>query len=83
MAAVSKDKEITRKNPNLEKVKVTFPKIRGSKNNDIVILVNGKAWQIQRGVEVEVPRYVLKVYDLSERNKDDAERYIISQTAKV
>ena len=29
--------------------------------DDLIVSVNGKAWQIQRGVEVMVPRYVAEV----------------------
>lgn len=66
--------------PNLELVRVKFPKMRGSSDQDIVIMVNGKAWQIKRGVSVEVPRYVLKAYDNNEKNRDEADSYIMEQT---
>lgn len=33
--------------------------------DDVIVNVNGKAWQIQRGVDVEVPRYVAKVIENS------------------
>ncbi len=64
-----------------EMVEVTFPKLRGTKEQDILIIVNGRAWQIQRGIKVKVPRYVLETYDNSERSRDEADRYIMEQTA--
>jgi hypothetical protein len=66
---------------NLERVKVKFPKMRGSSEQDIIIVVNGKAWQIKRGVTVEVPRYVLKAYDNNEKNRDEADSYILEKTS--
>ncbi len=66
--------------PNLEKVRVKFPKMRGTSEQDIIIMVNGKAWQIKRGVTVEVPKYVLKAYDNNEKNRDEADSYIMEQT---
>lgn len=68
--------------PNLEEVEVTFPKIRGTKDQDIIIIVNGKAWQIQRGKPVKVPRYVLKAYDNSERSRDEADKYVMANAGE-
>lgn len=33
--------------------------------DDLIVNVNGKAWQIKRGVNVEVPRYVAEVIENS------------------
>ena len=68
--------------PNLEEVEVTFPKIRGTKDQEIIIIVNGKAWQIQRGKQVKVPRYGLKVYDNSERSRDEADKYVMANAGE-
>ena len=60
-----------------ELVKVKIPKLHGKKaDKDIVITVNGMSWQIQRGVTVEIPRYVYEVYRCSESQMDEAEGYI-------
>ena len=35
--------------------------------DDITVIVNGKIWRIQRGVEVMIPRYVYNVIKQSEK----------------
>lgn len=40
--------------------------------DDIVVIVNGYAWQIQRGVTVMIPRHVLHAIENSERQKSEA-----------
>ena len=37
--------------------------------DDITVTVNGTTWQIQRGVEVMIPRYVKKAIDDAEAQK--------------
>jgi hypothetical protein len=37
--------------------------------DDVVVSINGKTWQIQRGVNVEVPRFVHDLIMTSERQK--------------
>lgn len=39
---------------------------------DVTITVNGKNFQIRRGVQVEVPQYVAEVYYNSEAQKEIA-----------
>jgi len=40
--------------------------------DDIVVSVNGKAWQIKRGMKVMIPRYVLYAIEDAERQKMSA-----------
>jgi hypothetical protein len=40
--------------------------------DDIAVIVNGYPWQIQRGVTVQIPRYVLHAIENSERQKAEA-----------
>ncbi len=69
-----KEKEV---GPEFEKVKFKFPALRGKDADpDIVITVNGKEWQIRRGVFVEIPRYVLETYLCSEKAEREADDYI-------
>lgn len=41
----------------VKKVKLTIPKTK-YQTEDYYLAINGKSWQIQRGVPVEVPEYV-------------------------
>lgn len=66
---------------NVEMVNVRIPALRGKDaDKDIVLIVNGKAWQIQRGVEVEIPKYLYDVYLCSELAKDEAAEFIEENT---
>lgn len=42
-------------------VKITLMRDNKNYQGDVFVGVNGKTWQIQRGVEVEVPDYVAEV----------------------
>ena len=48
-----------------EKVKVKLFKDNGKYKDDVFVAVNGKSWLIQRGKEVEVPRFVKEILDAS------------------
>lgn len=50
-----------------ELVKLKLFKDRGKYSADVVVIHNGKTWQIKRGVEVEVPRKVYEIVAASER----------------
>lgn len=58
-----------------EKVKITFPKIRGDKDQTIFVGVNDENYLIQRGKEVEVPAYVVEVIRNSEAAMDEADAF--------
>lgn len=44
-----------------EKVTINLFLDNDKYKDDLIVNVNGKAWQIKRGVDVEVPRYVAEV----------------------
>ena len=44
-----------------KKVKITLMRDNKNYQGDVFVGVNGETWQIQRGVEVEVPEYVAEV----------------------
>lgn len=44
-----------------ELVKIRLFKDRGKYSSDVTVIHNGRAWQIQRGKEVEVPRKVAQL----------------------
>lgn len=46
-----------------QKVKVKLFKDTERYKDDVTVVVNGKVWRIQRGVEVELPMYVWKVVE--------------------
>lgn len=54
-----------------ELVPVRIPKDSRNKG-DVLVTVNGKKFQIQRGVEVKVPRYVAQVLDNKQRMEEVA-----------
>ena len=63
--------------PAFEKVKYKFPTLRGKDADpDIVIVVNGREWQIRRGEYVEIPKYVLDAYLCSEKADREADDFI-------
>lgn len=43
--------------------------------DDLIVIVNGKTWQIQRGVTVMIPRYVYLAIAQAERQKAAAARH--------
>lgn len=47
--------------PAEKMVKITLMRDNKNYQGDVFVGVNGKTWQIQRGVEVEVPDYVAEV----------------------
>lgn len=46
--------------------------------DDVIVNINGKAWQIQRGVPVKVPRFVKEVLDSSAK-QDAATRRMVQK----
>lgn len=64
-----------RENELHEMVKIKLRKDRNSKLSDLFVSVNGKAYLIKRGVEVEVPRYVAKVIEDAEEQEERAIDY--------
>ncbi len=72
--AETKEKVEKTENPH-ELVKYRAFKDNGKYKDDITVIVNGKPWRIQRGVEVEIPRYVYNVIIQSEEQDLKAANY--------
>ena len=69
-------KEKVAKTENLDElVKFRAFKDNGKYKDDITVIVNGKSWRIQRGVDVEIPRYVYNVIIQSEEQDLKAANY--------
>lgn len=49
--------------------------------DDVIVNINGKAWQIQRGVPVKVPRFVKEVLDSSAKQDAATRRMVQKLTA--
>lgn len=61
--------------PVSDRVKIKIDRIPGQKEQeDVVIAVNGERFQIQRGVEVEVPKKVADAFELWQRERAEAEK---------
>lgn len=54
---------------------VKIPLERGKKNDDVYVAVNGRTWQIKRGIDVEVPERVAEALRLSEEQLFKAYEY--------
>lgn len=69
--AEAKTKEVQSKETNWdERVELMIPRDMSNPNDgEVSIIVNGKIFQIQRGVTVQVPRYVKQAYLDSEAQK--------------
>ena len=57
----------TKKEQKEEMVMIRLFKDANKYKDDVTVCVNGKVWRIQRGVNVEVPKYVA---DVLERSQD-------------
>lgn len=57
-----------------KRVKIKLPLTRQEKE-DVVVGINGKLYQIKRGVEVSVPDYVVKVLERKEKMLEIAMEY--------
>ena len=65
-------KTVETKDPN--RVTIKIDRVPGQKEqDDVVISINGQRWQIQRGVEVEVPKKVAAALELWQRECAEAE----------
>lgn len=59
-----------------DKVKIKLPRAQKGEANFITVSLNGKVYQIQKGVTVEVPRGVAEIIVNSEDAKEAAINYI-------
>lgn len=62
-------------------VKYTFPYDKYD-DSDLIVAVNGKVWQIKQGEEVEIPLYVVKAIENSNRQNIAARDYITKNSSK-
>ena len=53
-----------------KKVEIRLIKDKDRYKDDVIVNVNGKAWQIKRGVYVSVPRYIAEVIESSEKQDE-------------
>lgn len=63
--------EVKTVNPNEELVTILLPR-KSKSDPDEFIYINERRWQIQRGVEVQVPKYVAKAIRLKEKMEAEA-----------
>lgn len=54
---------------------VHLPRATGKQENFLFVGLNGKNWQIQRGVDVEVPLPVAEIIEEAQRAEDRAAAY--------
>ena len=66
--------ETGKKNPMNEMVSLHIPKQSGE-DRSVFIGLNGKGWNIPRGVTVEVPKPVAEVYYSAMANASAADKY--------
>lgn len=69
--------------PEVKMVKVRLFKDSTNYVDDVFVAVNGETYQIQRGIEVEVPDYVKAVLDLSEKQDNETARRIEAAAKKA
>lgn len=56
-------------------MKIRLPRGMAGEANHVIVSVNGRRWQIMRGVEVDVPDMVGEVVRAGERARREAERF--------
>jgi len=66
-----------------ELIKIKLIKDNGEYKNDVFVCVNGMPWLIQRGIWVEIPRYVADVLDASQRQDEQTAELIAREVAKA
>lgn len=70
------DKTTEKATEKVEKTAIVkIPLERGKKNDDVYVAVNGRTWQIKRGIDVEVPERVAEALRLSEEQLFKAYEY--------
>lgn len=69
-------KKITENDPLLELVPFTAFKDDDKYKDDIYVAVNGKRWQIKRGEQVMIPRYVYDVLVQSQEQDKSTYKYM-------
>ena len=65
--------------PMAELVAVTLPRATGKEENFVFVGLNGKGWNIMRGVQVRVPRPVADILAESQRQQERQTAFIRQQ----
>jgi hypothetical protein len=65
-----------------EKVKIKLFKDNNNYKDDVYVAVNGHAFLIQRGVEVEVPPYIAEVLQNAEEQRIRADEVMSDMTSR-
>lgn len=55
---------------------IMLPRGRKNEENFVIVSVNGRSFQIMKGVEVQVPDYVAEVLHNNRRMAEEAQRYV-------
>ena len=61
---------------NSDYVTVTLPRATGKEENFVFVGLNGKGWNIMKGVPVRVPRAVAQILAESQRQQQRQAEYI-------
>ena len=69
--------------PEEERVKIKLFKDTKDYKDDLTVVVNGKAYQIQRGVEIEIPKSVAEVIEHSAAQDQKTAELIDSLVAET
>ena len=61
----------------MDKMKtIMLPRGRKNEENFVIVSVNGRSFQIMKGVEVEVPDYIAEVLANNRRMAEEAQRFV-------
>ena len=55
---------------------IMLPRGRKNEENFVIVSVNGRSFQIMKGVEVQVPDYVAEVLENNRRMAEEARRFV-------
>ena len=55
---------------------IMLPRGRKNEENFVIVSVNGRSFQIMKGVEVQVPDYIAEVLSNNRRMAEEARRYV-------
>ena len=55
---------------------IMLPRGRKNEENFVIVSVNGRSFQIMKGVEVQVPDYVAEVLANNRRMAEEAQRFV-------
>ena len=72
----AKKEDILPADSDFDLVDYRAPQLGYKDKSDVIVSVNGKVFQIQRGKDVKIPRYVKEALDNAERQNEYAANYI-------